>query len=366
MTNKAFLAYYTKNAFSAKFCKIGVHMEEKYFAAVNSHRGFESYYADMFGAAERAYIIKGGPGTGKSYFMRMLAKKAESRGCSIVYIYCSSDPDSLDGILIDHRIAIFDGTAPHAEEASLPGARDELIDLGRFWNSKDLRSKKDEIKTLTEKKAAAYKIAYDCLSAVGSFEWAIEKLVRPAVLTEKMRAAVARYLRPIPDGKLASVINLATNSIGMRGEVRFSTLEDRAKASVFVEDFYETSHLFLSEIQKEAARKGLAVRVSHDPAFPDHADAVELCESGLLFTSGGEVSGRRVNMKRFIDEKAIKDLRSEYRMLVYCKESAKNAAKKALETAAKYHFALEEIYVSHMDFEAKERFTEEFENILFS
>ena len=43
-------------------------MEEKYFAAVNSYRGFESYYQDMFGAAERSYIIKGGPGTGKSYF----------------------------------------------------------------------------------------------------------------------------------------------------------------------------------------------------------------------------------------------------------------------------------------------------------
>lgn len=341
-------------------------MEEKYFAAVNSHRGFESYYADMFGAAERVFIIKGGPGTGKSYFMRALAKKAEARGCSVIYIYCSSDPDSLDGILIDRRIAVFDGTAPHAAEASLPGTRDEIIDLGRFWNSKGLSSKKDEIKMLTEKKAEAYKIAYDCLSAVGSFERAIEKLVRPAVLAEKMRAAVARYLRPIPDGKRASLLNLATNSIGMRGEVRFSTLEDRAKTSVFVEDFYNTAHLFLSEIQKEAAKKGLVVRVSHEPTFPEHADAVELCESGLLFTSGGEGSGRRVNMKRFVDEKALRDMRSEYRMLGHCKESAKNAAKKALESAAKYHFALEEIYVSHMDFEAKERFTEEFENILFS
>ena len=39
---------------------------------------------------------------------------------------------------------------------------------------------------------------------------------------------------------------------------------------------------------------------------------------------------------------------------------AKEAAKTALKRAAKYHFSLEEIYISYMDFEAKERFTEEF------
>jgi hypothetical protein len=341
-------------------------MEEKYFAAVNSYRGFESYYQDMFGAAERSYIIKGGPGTGKSYFMRTIAKKAQARGCSVVYIYCSSDPESLDGILIDRRIALLDGTAPHAAEASLPGARDELIDLGKFWDSKNLFLRKEEIKMLSFKKSEAYKIAYDCLGAVGNFEKAIEKLVRPAVLEKKMQAAIARYLRPIPDGKCASVLNLATSSIGMRGEVRFSTLEDRAKNAVYVEDFYETAHLFFDGILRESARKGLAARVSREPAFPDHADAVELCESGLLFTSTFKDASRSVNMKRFVDEKVIKDIRSEYRMLVHCKENAKNAAKKALESAAKYHFALEEIYISYMDFEAKERFTEEFENIIFS
>ena len=71
-------------------------------------------------------------------------------------------------------------------------------------------------------------------------------------------------------------------------------------------------------------------------------------------------------MKRFVDEDAIKEIRSEYRMLVRCRESAKEAAKTALKRAAKYHFSLEEIYISYMDFEAKERFTEEFANVLFS
>ena len=341
-------------------------MEEKYFAAVNGHRGFESYYSDMFGAAERVYIVKGGPGTGKSYFMRTLAKEAEARGFSVVYVYCSSDPESLDGILIDRRIAVFDGTSPHAADAACPGARDELVDLGRFWDSKKLFLRREEIKMLSAKKNEAYKIAYDCLGAVGNFEKAIDKLVRPAVLEGKLMAAVARYMRPIPDGKYRKVLNLATNSIGMRGEVRFSTLEERAKTTLYVEDFYGVAHLFFCELLREAERKSLSVCVSHKPAFPEHADAVELCDAGMLFTLSLGGGGRRVNMKRFIDEKAIKEIRCEYRMLDRCRENAKEAAKKSLERAAKYHFALEEIYISYMDFEAKERFTEKFANLLFS
>ena len=42
------------------------------FAASNSCEGFKSYYGEIFAGPgiERLYVIKGGPGTGKSHFMR--------------------------------------------------------------------------------------------------------------------------------------------------------------------------------------------------------------------------------------------------------------------------------------------------------
>ena len=49
------------------------HLEEDCcFAASNSAHGFHSYYAEFFDDAEvdRVFVIKGGPGTGKSRFMR--------------------------------------------------------------------------------------------------------------------------------------------------------------------------------------------------------------------------------------------------------------------------------------------------------
>ncbi len=339
-------------------------MEEKYFAAVNSCHGFVSYYGDAFGSCERIYIIKGGPGTGKSYFMRALSRRAENDGHSVVYIYCSSDPDSLDGIIIDGRIAFFDGTAPHTAEASCPGARDELIDLGRFWNADELAKKRETIESLAKKKSSSYARAYDCLAAAGNAERAISRLLEPCILEEKLHSAARRYLKPLPNGQGYKKTDIAVNSISMRGCVRFSTLEEKAASVISVNDPYGTAHLFLEALRKEAERRGMKIRLSHDPAFPEHADALELCETGLLFTVGEHESGRKVNMHRFIDEKAFREIRDEYKWLAACKSSALRAAKSTLTGTAAHHFAIENIYISCMDFDAKDTFTNQFANHL--
>ena len=55
-------------------------MEEKYFAAANSGEGFVSYFGEVFGEQnfEHVYIIKGGPGTGKSYLLKEDVKEVKA------------------------------------------------------------------------------------------------------------------------------------------------------------------------------------------------------------------------------------------------------------------------------------------------
>ena len=45
------------------------------------------------------YLIKSGPGCGKSTLMKRLARKAEQQGQPIERVHCASDPDSLDGVV---------------------------------------------------------------------------------------------------------------------------------------------------------------------------------------------------------------------------------------------------------------------------
>lgn len=87
----------------------------QYFLGANSPSGFYSLYDHLLPpeVARAIYILKGGPGCGKSTLMRKIGAWAEETGLNTEYIVCSGDPDSLDAVLLpDKHTAIVDGTAP--------------------------------------------------------------------------------------------------------------------------------------------------------------------------------------------------------------------------------------------------------------
>lgn len=87
-----------------------------YFLGANSPTGFYSLYDHLLPCegARCIYIIKGGPGCGKSTLMRRVAQAAQAAGEPVEYILCSGDPGSLDAVLLPRQqVALVDGTAPH-------------------------------------------------------------------------------------------------------------------------------------------------------------------------------------------------------------------------------------------------------------
>lgn len=86
------------------------------FPGGNTPQGFFSYYDYIIpsGEATRIFVIKGGPGVGKSTFMKKIGDVMASRGYDVEFHHCSSDNNSLDGVVIPAlRVAFIDGTAPH-------------------------------------------------------------------------------------------------------------------------------------------------------------------------------------------------------------------------------------------------------------
>ena len=124
-----------------------------FYLGANSPTGFYSLYDQLLPPEEaRAiYILKGGPGCGKSTLMRKIGARAEAAGLTPEYILCSGDPASLDAVVLPERnVALVDGTAPHdtaplghpAKKVSIcKGLRDRLLDgtstgrvyLGHFY-----------------------------------------------------------------------------------------------------------------------------------------------------------------------------------------------------------------------------------------
>ncbi|MGN0659457.1 MAG: hypothetical protein ACI4LA_07615 [Emergencia sp.] len=142
-----------------------------YFPGNNTPEGFFSYYGYILGQreAEKIVCIKGGPGTGKSTFMKKTGERLARAGHSIDFLHCSADENSLDGILdADRRIAFVDGTSPHIIDPVTPGAVDSIINFGDFWKDESFRDCKEEIISLNEACSRWYRTAYSYLAAAGN------------------------------------------------------------------------------------------------------------------------------------------------------------------------------------------------------
>lgn len=136
-----------------------------YFACANTAKGFQNFFDSNLKNLDKIYILKGGPGTGKSSLMKKIGEAVTSHGTPVEYIHCSSDPESLDGIVIrEISTAIVDGTSPHVIEPKAPGAIEEYINLGTSWDIAQLITHKKEILFLQSEISACYPKAYNCFS----------------------------------------------------------------------------------------------------------------------------------------------------------------------------------------------------------
>ena len=337
----------------------------EFFAAANSGNGFFSFYDKIFGREEieRRYLIKGGPGTGKSTFMRKIADTALKSGVEVERYRCSSDPASLDGIIIGGRVAVIDSTAPHAEECELAGARDILLDLGAFWDTDGLYFERDRIKALTEKKKRAYSLAYRFLSSAMQSDMASRALVIPYVNTERIRKIANRLTKGIVgDGGYECRIGLSS-AIGMKGRCRLDTYEAFAERRVYIEEHYGIGYLVLCAIADVARNRGCRISISYEPLAPEIPNLVLFEESKTLFAiceprKKGSVSIRRALDIGALSKRQKNELKSKSRYARRISEALISAATNELRGAGDAHFELEKIYRENMDFSALDGYTE--------
>lgn len=370
--------------------------EQAYFAASNSYQGFISYFDSIFRRSDisHLYIIKGGPGTGKSRFMRECAANAEALGYEAEYYYCSSDQSSLDGIIIygiqkggsaAENIAVIDGTAPHSYDTKLPGIREDIINLGEFWDHTVLESYAMEIEPLLKAKSEAYKMAYDYLYASHSIRKITDSLTESSVI----KSAMEDYTNELFKGfgknigqKKGLIIPSLIDSIGTLGTIRYDTFSQNAEKAITVNDVFGCAYILLDIIFKRACLGGFNVRVSYDPIEPSKIGAlyIESNDTGsddkdfsslaIICDDGGYAEDDNnetdhISMRRFIETQTLKQNSRLLKHLWKMRSSVISCALTEFEKAGKAHFEIEGYYISAMNFRLKEEFSREFSKKLF-
>lgn len=123
---------------------------KNFYATSNTSIGFYSLFDEVLQGLERIYILKGGPGTGKSTFMRKVGLILMEKDLELEYYHCAADNQSLDGIVIPElKVGIVDGTEPHLVEPKYPGVIENVINMNDFSNDEELNDFRDEIIKLT-------------------------------------------------------------------------------------------------------------------------------------------------------------------------------------------------------------------------
>lgn len=343
--------------------------EDAYFVASNSANGFCSYYSECFDSERirHVYAIKGGPGTGKSFFLREVLRFGEAHGWHSEVIYCSSDPDSLDGVLLFRDgtgLAFLDATAPHVYEPTHPGLREELVDLGIFWNAKLLAKDADHIRTLQTQKSKAYGHAYRYLASVGELAQVRDSLVSPYVDLHGIERYARKMMQSLPTGERYTVQPALIASVGMKGYTRLDTYFRNAERIYCVEDCKGIADCFLHAIGSCAIEKRQAIRISKDPILPDRIDGICFSDARISFVVCKEKEcpypHKTLKLRRFLRISEMGHVRKEVAYAERMMQAMLRGAEESLLQAHHAHFELERIYTATMDFASKEAFTRMF------
>jgi len=342
-----------------------------YFAGGNTARGFSNLYDSNLQGLDRLYILKGGPGTGKSSLMKKIGQEWVENGFNIELIHCSSDHHSVDGVIIPAiKVGIVDGTAPHVIEPKAPGAVEEYINLGDAWNAKMLGAHKEEIQNLTNQINISFLLAYATFKEALEIHDDWERIYINSMdfkkadqLTQKL---IQTFFGKMKLNKEADVRHRFLGAATPKGAVDFipNLTEDIPKRYFMKGRPGSGKSTILKKLAVAAEERGVDVEIYHCGFDPQSLDMVILRELGIaIFDStapheyfpsrdGDEI----IDLYQLLIEPGTDEIFSEFIEIISARYKVKmTEATSYLAKAKELHDKLEEIYIAAMDFSTVEK-----------
>ena len=306
----------------------------------------------------RMLILKGGPGVGKSTFMRRLHAALTAGGEHSTLYFCSGDPDSLDAVAIPARgLLILDGTAPHIVDPKIPGARDSIINLGTCLNEAAMRPRLTHIRACMTDHAACSRRARAFMQTIHALRRdsaaSVAECIDAKRLARMTAALVAAALPEKGASEPAHARPVITDAITPKGEICLLANGQAQRVIRLVHPFGMDVTPVLRALSRAAQSAGYDTEEHLAPLMPGsllHLSIPAL--STLVTTSDKLTSEQTFDFTACLPTGSI--LRRECAL-----EQARAAitrhtqlAVDALAQAKQLHDELETFYVPSMDFAA--------------
>lgn len=337
-----------------------------YFAGGNTARGFHNLYESNLQGLDRLFILKGGPGTGKSSLMKKIGNEWVEKGFDIELLHCSSDNNSIDGVIIRALgVGIVDGTAPHVIEPKAPGAVEEYINLGEAWDRKALATQKEAIQKITTHIGESFQKAYATFKEALEIHDDWEKIYINSMdfkkadqLTNKL---IDTFFGKMKLNKKSDVRHRFLGAATPKGAVDFvPNLTEEISKRYFIKGRPGSGKsTLLKKLAVAAEERGVDAEVYHCGFDPHSLDMVIFRELGIaIFDStapheyfpsrdGDEI----IDMYEILIEPGTDDIYAEIIERIQTRYKNKmTEATSYLARAKTLHDDLESIYVAAMDF----------------
>ncbi|HOB19644.1 MAG TPA: hypothetical protein PKO35_02930, partial [Candidatus Atribacteria bacterium] len=260
---------------------------------------------------------------------------------------------------------------PHIVDPVIPGAVDEIVNLGEHWSEDVLENHKEEIIGIRKRMRRHFDTAYSLLreSKVAYEEWSsyiseamdktrYNKITR--ILVDSIFADKAREVRPEPNAR-----HLFASAITSRGIVdHLETLLDNVMNLYTVKGEPGSGvKELIARIAQEASERGFYTEQYHCPYEPDKLDMVIIPSIGTAVLNSSlpyHLDIKKLDQVRIIEEIDLnsclrqQEIRQFDEELQDAKLRYNSLVAKAIRSLAKamdIHARLEQIYAEAMDFE---------------
>lgn len=336
----------------------------EFFPGGNTSKGFYSFYRYILGQedARRIICIKGGPGTGKSTLMKKLANHFYDAGYDIELHHCSSDNNSLDGVVVKPlNLAILDGTSPHVVDPVNPGAVDEVLNMGDCWNEEGFKQSRRSIIETNKEIGKTFKRAYRYLSAARTIhdDWSNfnEEALSAMALNKLKQELGSKIFSSSMGDRMGFDRHLFATAFTPNGIVTYiDTLCTKCENVYVLNGGPGTGRSeVLSYLANEAMMRGFYVEVLHEPLVPERIEHIIIPEIKTAVLTSNEINDKTFDgTEYFMEDLQNHNLLNKNKSEIsYDKKVFHSLLGKALATissAKALHDQLETYFVPNMDF----------------
>ena len=333
------------------------------FPGGNTSRGFYSFYRYILGQdeARRIICIKGGPGTGKSSLMKKVGVYFNEKGYDIEYHHCSSDNNSLDGLVIKGlNVAILDGTSPHVVDPLNPGAVDEILNMGDCWNEEGFKKYRHKIMDINKKVGKTFKRAYRFFGAA--------KLVYDDWYTYNSEALNINKLNLLKENLKESLFTTSPSNVGYDRHL-FATAFTPNGIITYIENLSENYKKIyvlkggpgtgksnvLEFLSTEALRRGHYVEIFHTPLIPEKIEHILIPDLNVAILTSNEINkldlpGTVIDMLDCLNLNTLEKNKAETEYDATEFYTLLNKGLTTIKEAKVLHDELETSFIPNMDF----------------